>query len=174
MPSLLPTNLPSIFGQVQTQLTTFVSAITSTAVCGDVSNIYWVFEGEEPPPGTTGQRDVLLIQRKDLTENVQGDGRFCMIASGMDINLRTTRALDRRGTQQDWMTNQGTLINGLMDAMMGYFPVDTDQNAYTIEGFVMDFNAEPVKNRESKTWGETVGTYRFHYIPAINTTLQTV
>jgi len=155
-------------------LTTFVSSITGLKVCGDISNVYWVFKGDEPPPGTTGQRDVLLIERDDVPNNIQGDGRFCQIESGMDINLRTSKALDRRGTQMVWLTDQANLVNGLMDAMMGFFPIDADQNAYTIEGFVLDTNASPVKDRDSKTWGGTVGTYRFHYVPNINTSLLTV
>lgn len=172
MPTLLQTNLPEIMQQVETQLTTYISPITNATVCGSISNIYWVFTGQEPVPGTTGQRDLLLIERPDDTDGtVVGAGRFAWISSGLDINLRTTRAVDRRATEKQWMINQALLVNGLMDAMMGFFPVDANQNAYTIEGFVLDANAAPVPNRESLTWGETIGTYRFHYTPRINTAI---
>lgn len=170
MPVILQTDLPTICAQaVVPWLTTYISPVTNAPVCGDPSNIYFVFAGEEPECGKTGQRDVLLIERKDELVNVQGEGRFAKIHAALDVNLRSTYAADRPGTKQDFLLAHRTMVNALMDALMGFFPEDADQNAYTIEGFVLDSNAAPIKNRDAATWGETVGTYRFHYLPRINT-----
>jgi len=173
MPSLLQTDLPSIMKTVEVQLLNFVPQSTNKAVIGDISNVYWVYKGQQPPPGRTGQRDILLIALEEKMVNVQGDGRFCMVYSGIDINLRTTTELDRGGTEKQWMIRQWSMVNALMDAMMDFFPVDSDENAYTVESFVLDTNADPEKRGDSATWGEMVGRYHFHYLPNINTSLLT-
>jgi len=160
---------------VEQQLLNFVTVTTETVV-GDISNIYWVFSNEEPAPGTTGQRDILLIERTDNFEDgmIQGQGRFGWIYSGLDINLRSSYAADKRATKKDWMIRQADLVDGLRDALMGFFPVDSGNNAYTIEGFVIDQHAEPQAQREVATWGETIATYRFHYCPVVDTSKLTV
>ncbi len=172
MPSLLQTNLPEIMQAVEAQLLSFIPIDTNVANVGSVSNIYWVFGGDEPPPGLTGQRDILLVERDDKPTNIVGEGRFAEMYAGLDINLRTSLASDRNSTWKDWMIKHAQLRDALLDAMMGFFPVDADQNAYTIEGFVLDTNSTPLKG-DPGTWGRTVGTYRFHYLPSVNVSLLT-
>lgn len=171
MPAPIGTSLPVIAQVVEQQLLTFESVITSAAVCGDISNIYWVEDGEQPTPGRTGQRDVLLIERPDIAENIIGDGRFAMMSSGMDLALRSTVALDPSGNKKTFLIAHRLLIDALLDAMMGFFPVDDDNNALTIEGFILDGNAAPVKRSDSLTWGYTLSSYKFHYLPNINRNL---
>lgn len=173
MASILQTDLPTIMQQVETQLLNFVPESTNTPVIGDISNVYWVFSDEAPPPGQTGERDILLVERNDEFTNVQGAGRFTEIYAGLDIYLRSSYAVDRHFTQKQWKIKNRQMMNAMMDALMGYFPVDDSSNAYTIEGFVIDGNARTVRNRETETWGEQVGTYRFHYLPNVNTSLLT-
>lgn len=169
MPVPIGTNLPTIMQAVEQQLLTFTSAITTAPPAGNISNIYWIFDGDEPPPAQTGQRDFLLSERTDDTRgNVQGAGRFTWIYSGLDIYLRSSYAVDMRGTRKQWLIDNRAKVEGVMDALMGFFPVDSNQNGLTIEGFVLDTNAKPVKNGSSANWGEVVGTYRFHYLPKID------
>ncbi len=178
MPGLIPSDLPTIMQAVETQLTSYVSPITGTVVCGSVSNIYWVFKGEEPAPGTTGQRDIILSEHGDTFTNIQGAGRLTEIRSGIDIYLRMTQVLDPRSTRRQWMIDNRVLMNGLMDAMMGFFPVDANNNALTIEGFVLGGPMDAAGNDDPKTvmdvtrtkattWGQVVGSWYFHYIPNI-------
>jgi hypothetical protein len=183
-PSLIPTNLTIIMQAVEQQLLGYVSPVTGNAIVGDISNVYWVEVGDEPPPAQTGQRDILLAMLPDVPTNVQGAMRFTEIKSGLTIYLRSTLAADRRGTKRDWMIAHRLLVDAMMDAMMDFFPVDANENALTIEGFVIgdegeggEGNAAPTRAKvapgnESKktTWGQTVGTYRFHYIPNITLT----
>ncbi len=174
MPGLIPSDLPTIMQSVEQQLLNYVSTITSSAVIGSIQNVFWVFQGEEPPPGQIGQRDILLAEREDVTTNVQGAGRFTEIYSGLSIHLRSSQASDYRGTKKDWMIAHRRLVNALMDSMMDFFPVDADNNALTIEGFVLggpmngNGNATPAQIKDTKKWGQTVGIYRFHYIPNID------
>jgi hypothetical protein len=168
MPALIPSSLPVILQTVEQQLLNYVSPITGNPVAGDISNIYWIFPEEEPPPGTTGQRDILFAVHPDKATNVQGAGRFTELASGFDVYLRSTLAADRRGTRRDFMIAHRLLIDALMDSIMGFFPVDGSSNALTIEGLVINENARPSKTRAVETWGMTIGSYKFHYIPNIN------
>ncbi len=162
------TSLPVILQEVEFQLQTYQSAITADSVVGDVSNIYWVFKGDEPPPATTGQRDILFALHKDKLVNVEGDGRFAMMFSGFDVYLRSSYAVDPRSTRKQWFIDNRLRVDALMDALMGFFPTDQNGFALTIEGLVLDENASPEKERDSKTWGITVGTYVFHYQPNID------
>lgn len=173
LPQLVPTNLPTIMQAVEQQMLNFNSPITGNTIAGDISNIYWVEVGQEPDPAQTGQRDILLQMLGDVPINVQGDGRRTLNASGLTIYLRTTLASDRRGTRRDWMIAHRSLVDALMSAMMGFFPVDVNNNALTNEGFVLggpeggeEGNETPkrVKGDDKTKWGETVGTYRFHYL----------
>jgi hypothetical protein len=170
MPILLPTDLPTIMEVVITQLTTFTSTLTTKPPLGDPSNAYCILD-EEPPPGRTGQRDVLIASLPDKAETIQGTGRDCRIYSGLQIFLRSQLALDPAGTRLQWLLGNRTMVNGIMDALMGFFPVDSGQNAYTIEGFVLDANERPAKSRATTNWGECIGTYRFHYLPKIDKTV---
>lgn len=167
MPALIASSLPVIAQAVEQQLLAYTSTLTTAPVVGDISNIYWVLPGEEPPPGRTGQRDVLLVFLPDFAENVEGDGIFARLRSGMDLNLRSTLALDRAGTKKDFQIAHRLLVNGLLDAMFDFFPVDGSGNALTIYGFVLDTNTSPRKSDAALTWGETISTYRFDYIPNI-------
>lgn len=171
MPTLIQTNLPTILQAVEQQLLNYYSQITSSTVVHDLTNIYWIFPEEEPIPSQTGQRDVLLALHPDKLVNIEGDGRFAKILSGFDVYLRSSNASDRRSTKRDWMIAHRTLIDALNDALMGFFPEDDGGDALTIEGLVLDTNATPAKNRDSKTWGQTVGTYKFHYLPKLDTTV---
>ena len=166
MATVIGTDLTIIAQAVEQELLT-------AAVAGDISNIYWIEQGEEPPPGQTGQRDILLAQRPDETAgtSIVGAGRFTEVYAGLDVYLRSTLALDRRSTRRDWFIAHRALINGVMNALMGFFPEDAASNALTIEGFILDRNAAPVRDRSAETWGYTVGTYRFHYVPSIDHTV---
>lgn len=179
MPSLIPSDLPTIMQAVEQQLLTYVSPITEATVVGDISNVYWVFKGEEPPPGETGQRDILLAEHGDEFTNIQGAGRLTEIKSGLDIYLRMTLASDRKGTHKQYMIKQRQLVNALMDAMMGFFPVDEEDNALTIEGFCLGGamnaagNNDPrtvmdVTRTKATTWGQLVSSFSFHYVPNID------
>jgi len=171
MPSVIATDMPTIALAVEQQLLTFTSAITGIPVCGDISNIYWVDQRSVPEPVTTGKRDVLLEFMDDQAVNVEGDGRFAKLRSGMRLWLRTSLASDRRGTRKDWFTDNRTKVNGLLDAMMGFFPVDAQQNALTIDGFVITQNDAPLSNRDPSIWGYCISSYVFHYLPKINTSI---
>ena len=166
------TNLPTIAQAVEQQLLTYQSPLMSKPIVGDVSNIYWVFPGDTPDqvPGRTGQRDVLLIFIPDVSVNVQGDGIFAMLASGMEINIRTTLASDRSGTRKDFLIAHAAFKDGLMDAMSDFFPTDTSGNALTCEGFVIDTNTATDPTRNTLTWGYTISKYRFHYRPNVSPT----
>lgn len=172
MPAPIATNLPAIMAAVEQRLLTFTSVITGAPACQDLSNIYWVFRGQEPVPGTTGQQDVLLIEHPDDTqENPVGAGRLTWIASGLDVNLRSTLASDPRSTYKAFKTAHRLLVDGLLDALMGFFPQDGQQNALTIYGLVPTTNTAPDKQRESLTWGESICSFKFHYLPQINVSI---
>ena len=81
-PTLIPTNLPTIMQAAEQQMLNFTSPITNQPIAGDISNIYWVEEDNEPPPAETGQRDILLAMLGDTPVNVQGDMRFTLVKSG--------------------------------------------------------------------------------------------
>lgn len=172
MPAPIATNLPTVMQAVETQLLTYVTA-DGVPVCADLSNIYWVMAGEAPPqPGTTGQRDVLLVERTEATDgSVQGGGRIgAWMHTGLDVYLRSSYAADRVNTRKQWLITHADLVDGIKDALMGFFPEDANHNALTIEGFILDTNAAPVRDRSAELWGYSIATYRFHLVPNIQTT----
>lgn len=169
MPAPIPSDLPTIAQTVERRLLTYRSPITGTTAAGDISNIYWVEPGEEPDPGQTGERDIILVELEDDTSGtVVGAGRFATIDSGLEIYLRSQRVTDKRSTRRSWFIAHRNLINGLLDAMMGFFPEDQFGNALTVQGLVLEGNTTPRRTRPSETWGHTIGTYRFRYIPRIS------
>src|SRR5437870_11963623 len=115
-------------------------------IVGDVTNIYWVEQGQEPIPGQTGQRDVLFQFHKMERVNFQGDGRFALWKTGLDVWLRLSLALDRTAMRRDWTIKEMSLVDGINDALDGFFPMDTDNNGLTLEGFVPAENSEPKRN----------------------------
>jgi hypothetical protein len=161
MPSLIPSSLPTILQVVEQQLLT-------SGVVGDISNIYWIFPEEEPKPGATGQRDLLFAIHEEKPVNVEGDGVYSLISSGFDVYLRSTLAADRLGTRRDFMIAHRAIVEGVMNALMDFFPEDVSRNALTNYGIVLDSNAKPTKSRSVATWGETIGTYRLHFLPNIS------
>ncbi len=168
MPTVIQTDLPTILQAVEQQLLTFTSALTADPVVGSITNIYWVMPGQEPKPGTTGQRDILLALHKDTLINVQGEGRFARILSGFDCYFRTSNISDRFATRKDWFIANRTAYNSVMDALMGFFPVDGSENALTIEGLVLDETTSPSKVKDTETWGQVIGSYQFHYQPRVD------
>lgn len=175
-PTVIPSDLPTIMQAVETQLLTYVSPITQAPVCGDISNIYWLMSGDTPPqPANTGQRDVLLAERADDADrSIVGGGRIgAWVYSGLDVYLRSSYAVDRVNTRKQWMITHARMANALLDALMtggtggSFYPQDAQQNALTIEGFVWDQKAAPVKNRDAELWGYSIATFRFHYVPNI-------
>lgn len=169
MAGVARTNLTTIMLAAEQMLLGFVT-VTGSPVCGDISNIYWLMSGDTPvKPGTTGQRDVLLVERNDDTRgNFRGGGRIgTMLYSGLDVYLRSSYAVDRMRTRKQWLIAHATLIDGLKDALYGFFPTDSAGNALTVEGFIPDLAAAPVKARDAELWGYTIATYRFHYLPNI-------
>ncbi len=166
MATIIPTDLPTIALAVE-------QALLAAGDIGDLSNVYWVTEGEEPPPGRTGQRDVLLYQMDDDFEGsesstVVGSGRGAAIRSGMRVAVRTSLASDSGGTRKDWFIAHEPFITGLTDTLMVFFPEDVDGNALTIEGFIPTRTNSPDKLRDVETWGYSVASYKFHYIPDVS------
>lgn len=168
MATILQTDLPTILQQVEQQLLSYVSPVTGKAVAGDISNIYWIFPEEEPDPGTTGQRDLIFAIHEDEPINREGDGRFAKYKSGFDVYLRTSLVSDRPKTKRDWLLNHRPQVNAMIDSLDGFFPQDMNGNAYTIEGLVLKKNAKPEKQRDSQSWGKTIASFEFHYLPNIN------
>jgi hypothetical protein len=103
--------------------------------------------------------------------NVEGDGRFSLYHTTVSVYLRSSFAADRRGTYKDWMTSHLLLVSALMDALMGFFPENTNGDALTNYGLILDDEVSPKKVGETATWGSSVGVYRFAFIPKIDTTL---
>jgi hypothetical protein len=171
MPGLIGANLGIIAQAVEQQLLTCVvlagTALTGNTVVGDVSNIYWIRDGEQPKPGITGQRDILFAFHGSMPVNFQGDGRNTLSLTGMDVWLRMTLAADRPATRKDWTILETNLVDGVSDALNGFFPVDGRNNALTCEGFVPVDNSEPRKNVDTATWGEIVASYQFHVYPQL-------
>ncbi len=166
MPTIIGTQLPTIALAVEQALLGSVNA-------GDISNIYWVEENSEPPPGRTGQRDVILYQMDDSFEGsesstVVGSGRGCAILSGMRVAVRTSLASDRGGSRKDWFIDHEPFITALQDTLIDFFPEDADGNALTIEGFVPTRSVTPAKARDVVTWGQTVCSFKFNYVPTLS------
>lgn len=165
MAKLIPSDLPTIAQAVEQKLLSFGNA-------GDITNIYWVEEGQLPPPVQTGQRDILLYELPDDFEGsesstVVGSGRGAAIRSGLNVAIRTSRALDNSGTRKQWFINHRPMINSLLDALMDFFPEDGQHNALTVEGFVATKNTTPERMRDTTTWGYSVASFKFHYLPSI-------
>ncbi len=166
MPTVIPSDLPTIALAVEQEL-------LANGDIGDLSNVYWVSDGEEPPPGRTGQRDVLLYQMDDSfdgseSSTVVGSGRGAAILSGMRIAVRTSLAADRGGTRKDWFIDHEPFVTSLINTLMVFFPEDVNGNALTIEGFVPTRNTTPDKQRDVLTWGYTVASFKFHYTPSVS------
>ena len=169
MPSLIVTDVSTIAAAVET-------ALLAASNVGDISNIYWVEEGSTPPPGITGQRDIILYQVDDDFEGsesstVVGSGRGAAIKAGLRIAVRNTLALDRTATRKDWFIANDKLVTSLLDTLMEFFPVDANQNALTIEGFVPTNVTAPSKDRDAMTWGQEIAAFKFHYLPGVGSVI---
>ncbi len=126
--------------------------------------------GNEPPPGQTGQRDVILSEMDDdfagsQSSTVVGSGKGCAIKSGLRVGLRTSLASDPVGTRRQWAIVHQPLITALMDTLTEFFPVDADENAMTIEGFIPTVAKASDRNKDVTTWGQTLAVFEFHYTP---------
>ncbi len=170
MPAPIGSNLTVIAQAMEQRLLTWTSALFTTPLAGDISNIYWIEQGDEPLPNTTGQRDILIAQHLDDTMNTSiiGASIFTEIDSAIDVYLRTTYESDRVSTRRDFLIAHRLIVDQMMDALMGFFPEDANGNALTIYGLRFRQNATPTRMRDSLTWGETVGTYDLRYLPNVS------
>lgn len=164
-------NLSDILQAIESQL-------VGTGCVGDATNIDWVIDGFEPTPGTTGQRDILLIGR-ELTEDkgwATGGGRFARMMHGMvHVVLRTTNVSDRAGTRKDFILQHEKLRAQIFDVLDGKTPDTTgDWNSgdmLTIAGLWLERTAAIAElSGKWKSWGDSLGAYRFEFMPALTTT----
>lgn len=166
MAQVIASDIPTIARAVE-------QALLAAANVGDLSNIYWIEDGQMPPPGITGQRDVILTELDDdfagsQSSTVVGSGRGCAIKSGLRVALRTSLALDRHSTRRQWAIEHQPLINAITNTLTIFFPVDVDGNALTIEGFCPIVNKGSDRLRDTETWGQTIAEFHFHYVPSFS------
>lgn len=170
MASPIGTNLTIIAQAMEQRLLTWTSALFPTPIIGDISNIYWIMDGEEVMP-VTGQRDILIAEHADdmMGTSIVGASIFTEIDTAVDVYLRSTYEADRVSTRRDFLIAHRLIVDQILDALMGFFPEDASENALTIYGLRLRANATPMRNREPATWGHTVGTYDLRYLPNVST-----
>ena len=170
--SVVRCNLSDILQAIESQL-------IGTGCVGDASNIDWVIDGYEPMPGQTGLRDIMLLGR-ELTEKkgwATGGGRLARCVDGLvHVILRTTNVSDRAATKKDWIREHDAKRALIFDALDGRTPDDSGDwqsgNMLTVSGLWLERDAAMAQlPAKWKAWGDSLGAYRFEFMPALDPTV---
>lgn len=164
MPGLAAVNPGDILLAVETQLVAF-------GVVGAADAIYWLRAGDEPVAKPTGKRDILLVVSNQLVHKpaqVGGGRRGLRFELLIEVHLRSINLLDRVNTQKDWLIEHWGIADTILDALETFGPTDTGGNEMTIEGLRIDQNVVPHPDRMTPKWGESIGTWRCHYLPKVS------
>lgn len=83
------------------------------------------------------------------------------------VTIRTRCAIDQANRDGAWLTDttKGHLIlmHNVMDALVGFQPVDDDDNILTVAPISASKGARPRKDKQSAEWGESVRYFYFEY-----------
>lgn len=161
-------NQADIMQAVETQLINF--GIVPTA-----DPIYWLRTTEKPKGRPTGKRDILLVVPTQLVDKPAqiGGGRLALrMEMLIEVHLRTIMLLDRVNTDKDAIIDHSATKTSIIDALESFRPMDALGNDMTIYGLRKDSSITPEPDRLTPEWGESVGTWRLHFLPRISQTPQ--
>lgn len=142
--------------------------LVSAGVVDSADAIYWLIEGQDPVAKPTGRRDILLLTPTELVDKPKqkGGGKIGLrLELLIEVHLRTAGMLDRVNTWKDWDIDHRTAKETLLQALENFDPVDDAGNSLTIENLRIDTTIQPHKSRLTERWGDSVGTWRCHYLP---------
>lgn len=150
--------------------------LIAAGVVATADPIYWIKDGDEPIAKPSGKRDILFcVSRKVVNDLSQiGGGRMGFrFELFVEVRLRTIQVLDRVNTSKDMLVEHWGIEDTIIDALLRFFPTDTGDNtgnAMTIQGLMLDSTIPPHPDRTTPKWGESIGTWRVHYLPKLAAT----
>lgn len=168
MPGMKGVNPGDILQAVETQLVAGLGWPTADP-------IYWLMDGDEPVGNPTGRHDILLCATRKVVDNPKqvGGGRIGFrFELFIEVRLRTSNQQDRVGTSKDMLKDHWNQEEAIINALLRFFPTDTGDNtgnALTTEGLNLDTTITPNPDHASPKWGQSVGTWRCHYLPRLTT-----
>jgi hypothetical protein len=154
---------------IRTGIAAIISAIKARLIAKlvvpNAGHIIVVAKGNAPPKAPPTHDILLRVGRSHIDWDGPGGRYAAKKVRTIGVYARTAQALDKGLTDEKWIDQHDQFEDKILNALLDFLPLDSDQNALTTECMHV-VTAEAPDKSDDDVWGESLVTYEIHYMPA--------